>query len=330
MIRPSLQHLFAQWADTDRVGEAARVDGVDAPERRSFPAPWLRRSGAGARRVQRVVGEILHAAAFGLYLSPALILGRLGPRAVGDVCVICFVILVLAFFALLNLYIVVAVIAWRRSRRPVPIGFELPFTRRGGDALDLLAGGAGVVSIAAGVDDAVAGAGDTIRVRGVATRLAATHGAEQLIDDLWFPESKPRYRVCGGADFVVEGEDQIPVVVRLSSAPVVIARPAAEPRRVDDDLAAGELLAACGIDSLGGGGVQLGLVEGDRVELLGVVDRVLEDVGTFELDGRMRSLVDPGELGSPYRRGAQGAGLVVRSSPERPCVIRLLAGRPAA
>jgi len=103
---------------------------------------------------------------------------------------------------------------WRPPR--VDPTWRLPFTEAGGDALDLFGGEPPALGNEPGEG--------VVEVRGVARALPGA--TTPLWHDSWFDGPAP-WRVAQGADFLVEREDDAPVVLSCGMAPLIVAVPAA-------------------------------------------------------------------------------------------------------
>jgi len=318
------------------------LDRQDTWSERCFAGTWrsawrnldhglLVPPGRRSRKVKRAVGRALKWTVRGLYLSPGLVLAvlimRLGGLPGGAVLTAIFVCLVVLFFALLNVYIVASVVAFRISRRGSPT-LRLPFTRSGEDELGLLAVEALAVP---GREQAPAEIDSLVRCRGTVVELTPRIAKGQpVVRDLWLPEANRAMRLTEMVAFAVVAPEQLPVIVSTSAAPALVL----PPERHD----LGDALPSFGESSRDvfnqrvrfGDTVDatpawlLSLREGDEVELVGRVTETVDDVASFELDGEERALPATAKVegASPYRHGRRARGIVVADGDDRPLVIR--------
>jgi hypothetical protein len=301
------QHLFAQIPTLEGVEQTARSSGAMQLRHGSFQAPWSHVPELSVERVKRWVGSVLRWSARAAYLSPVLIALRLGSREVGDSGVVIVVAIAVAFFSLLNLFVLLSLLSYRARKRAglAPV-FRLPFDSEGHDVLGLTRGGD-----EAGKD---VGPGSRVRVAGVLRGVAGGARGATLVEEFWWPTEA---RLTEAMDLVLDRGDLPPVVIEVEAAPVVIAPPQVKaPSEVVIDPATLELLSVARSPS--GACVHVRLCDGDEVVLAGTVERVglLED--------RFAEAVSPT---GPYRGGSQRTGIVIRSSYDRPACFLLTRAR---
>lgn len=335
MTTPDLFHAFLQQVasspsspaeDRVRVVEKALLDGrLDTPTTNVLaPSPRyaaLRHGASGA--VHRGIARLLKTAVRALYLSPVLIAVKVAlnrvDRAASDLVTVGFVSLVVAFFVLLNLYIVWSLVHWSR-RGADRCSLVLPVSASGKDTLGLFeerARGAQAVTLGAVM-------GDLIRVRGMVAPLDAHHAATRIVSDAWATDALDSWRLTEATDFVVRPSEGPAVVVRCESAPLVIGRPE-RGRRAPRELASTE----AGLRLAASGGLAeesvwvLGLDAGDEVEVVAAVAAVLPDLRHVDIAGTIRSAAPEGQTdGSAYRGAAPEGGFLVTSRPDQPVLIR--------
>lgn len=189
------------------------------------------------------------------------------------------------------------------------LGLRLPFDEEGADVLGLWSPEPLVRETDAPGESVRRAAGRALPLGGV--------GDGPILRDLWVPERS--LRVCEGHDFLLEAEHGPPVVVSYGLAPLVIARP----RRCAVVEELGKLHARtvklAGRHGGGGGeGRVVELVEGDRLEVLGVPK-------PRTLSARRGALE---RAGDPYR-GYQPPDLVMGDEEGTRLVLRIVEGAGA-
>ncbi len=317
MGKTSGARLFVQWLDSTRVREKVVGEDID----RALSPPYLSLAGRRSRVVRDAIGWLLRWTARAVMVSPALILTRLGPTAVADAGLLGFVGIVVLFFFLVNAYVVAFTVHWHARKWGPSHGLRTPFSDDGDDRFDLFEDrdDRPVVPVRPHGPDIPAQPGQLIRARGKVTRLdVVAHDPAPVVADLWCTEAEPPWRVTTVVDFYLRADDQVPIIVCCSSAPIVVGSPEQGRAAALVDQVHSSAMVHVGSAGLAAGdeaGELLRIVEGDEVEIVGTVDQLVTDVGTFELDGAMRSIVAPGEATSAYRRMPRGPGVVVRSAP---------------
>ncbi len=215
----SPRHVFVQVAQArESVWETATLDRGVSKER-SLERPWARAPRGLSASAKAAVRKALGLVGLVLFASPVLaaarlLLGGSAPR-VADWLAVVFVLLVVVFFALLNLFVLVSVAAWivrNRIREPY-----------------LVAPGAPLPSLVAEDASASSPPGARVLVRGTAVRLEPRGDTGPLVTDVWGRAE----RRTEADDFAVRrGASAIPVAVRLETAPLLLG--AAELREGDE------------------------------------------------------------------------------------------------
>lgn len=297
-------HVFGQTPTLEGVRQFGQVAG--SPQNPALlAAPWSHLPSLPVERVKRTCGVALRWSARSVYLSPLLILLRLGPRSVGDAGVVIVVAIGVVFFSLLNAFVALSLFAYRaRKRSPQTPTFRIPFSDRGEDQLGLMRGGK--------EPSAAVAAEQLIRVQGTVRGLHGVQRGSVVMRDLWWLEQGARLTEL--FDFLVERGDEPPVLLRFQAAPMLLATPdAASSHDLRVDPQALRFLPFSTLPASACRRVQLH--DGDEVELTAVVEKVVENVMTLgvlpETDG-------------PYRGQASRPGIVVRSAFQRPACLRVL------
>ena len=295
---------------------------------RSVKAPHVTRPRGALEVIREGVGWLLRGAGFLLWATPALVLVKAVLYAfhddvTSDYVIVVFVAIVIAFFAALNLYILASVVWWVFGRDPRLFAMKRPFDDTGRPALPPAGG-------ATDLGPAPAPVGQLVRARGAIVRLGPVReGDGTVLRDLWFSADED-LRLTEAIDFAVVGRGQIPVVVRLGSAPTIIAKPS------DSSVSAFARSAAAGTvgllpEPLRDAAIEGSLVslrEGDEVEVTGVVAASIDNVDGFDLGGTFASIPLPSGASegaaSPFRDRPGGAGLILGEGPGAPIFIRRL------
>jgi hypothetical protein len=327
MSLPPSHHAFLQRATLEGCEERGFVDGRagDIQTRRVDAAPHVIRRRGVLEVVRAGVGWLLRGAGLLIYLAPALILIKLFlylfiDEEISDYVIVVFVGLVVAFFAALNLYIFASIVWWVFGRSPRPFRLKRPFDDDGRAALPPAGG-------ITDVGPEPAPIGQLVRARGAIVRLGPNReGDGTVLRDLWFSGNMD-LRLTEAIDFAVVARGQIPVVVRLGGAPMVVAKPAsASLSEFASGAAAGtmnlldEPRSAAAIE-----GSLLSLREGDEVEVIGVVASHIDNIDGFDLGGTVASVPlrsEHGDAASPFRDRPGGAGLILGEGPAAPISIR--------
>jgi hypothetical protein len=308
--------------------------GVSQSKRLS--QPFLQDPGRRSRQVKRGLGRGLKWTARGLYLTPLLLIVKLGfwlaDSATADILTVAFVGLVVAFFALLNLYVLAAFTAWQIGKHGQMV-LRLPFSKSGSDVLELFNVETSDVPALAQAPPAI---GSRLRVRGTVVELAPRVAKDEpVVRDLWLPRAQVPTRITEVVAFAVQSVGTQPVIVSADGAPTLLLPPErdhlgggltafSEPVRKAFNRQLKTFKTAKDAKTFG-----LALREGDEVELVGEVVARVDNVVSFDLAGEARSVPAAGGTagGSPYRHGSPASGVIVANCPEQAVVIRRL--RPA-
>ena len=320
-------HRFLQYLQEfnkkERWHEISALGGRSAGARHTINAVAVDSPGRVLRDVKAGIRVVLKWLVRGLYLSPILIAVRFVLDAAnpssGDMLVVAFVLLVVSFFLIINLYIIWSVVVHFRSKGKLHV--QLPFGEAGEDRTGLFAK-------ELGEDGAMNRA---VKLRGVVKRVdELLPDSGLVIRDLWAAESAAPWRLVEATDFAVVANDERPMIVQLGSAPIVVA----SPRKETVGWAIHQLSPGVGsIFDMGPATegerasepVQwLTVAEGDTVEVIGFEHGTIDDVEHFMLDGRSCAvLLGEEQTHGPYRGAATGKpGTLVISSPETPVWIR--------
>jgi len=289
---------FAGALDEDVFEEHSSVEGRKTV-RKVRPA-WVVRGRSRLASTRGGLGRILHGLARALYLGPVLVLFKLLARAAGfasDYVTVAFVILVVVFFAVLDLYLFVSVIWWFGRKSAERLRLVLP--RRAGEKV-----GSGAS------DPAAASTGDRVLATGRVVALAGDGG--EVLRDLWLADGDRPLRLVEVTDFAVVAEGRPTVVVSCATSPALFAdggdrttvrawlEESSEPTRE----LAGPLVA-----SERASGHAFSIRPGDEVRVVGALIRSMPD-----------PLPEP-SVDSPYRRAGSGAALVVGEHGQAPVRI---------
>ncbi len=303
-MRPAGSHLFVYRIDDRTKWDAqARLDGSEHPARMHGVPEWVDFRSAKLHTIRKALEGLLKALARAVYVSPLLLLLRLILRsaypAAGDVPILLFVAIVVLFFTALDLWIFVSLVWWLAGHTEGGLRFLVPDRE--------------VVPPTNALPPGRAGPGDVVHVRGKIVQLGPEKPeTDVVLRDLWCPDTDPPIRVVVAHDFAIAPEGTTPVVVRLEQAPLVHAS------AQEGGLESFELPPP-DHGTTGTGSLRV-LRAGDEVEVWGRVARSIPNVGRFELGGRVRSLGEDADGGSPYRESAPRPGIVVGA--EGPVRIR--------
>jgi hypothetical protein len=327
-----MHHVFLQRATTEGCEEQSFLDGRSNDVRtRRVKAPYVVRQRSTLEKVRGASAWLLKNAARLVYLSPALLIIKVILKfiddAVGDLAIVAFVLIVVLFFAALNLYIVVSILWWLFGRSPEPFALKRPFDTDGREALPVLPS-----RDHADVGDAPLPAGRLVRTRGSIIRLGPNReGDGTVVRDLW----AEGLRLTECIDFAIVARGRIPVVLRLESAPIVLAEP--EPIQLNSYVSQASTetarLVRQACDAEADRPVECALLtlrEGDEVEVTGSVTGNIDNVDHFELEGTYASVPQPAPQGeggaSPFRDKPGGPGLIIADGM---IVLRKVAREPA-
>src|SRR5262245_11748152 len=135
MEAPSSHQAFVLVVRADGGEEHALVDGRIDPLPRAVKAPWIARPEGAIARVRRGFGFLLKQAARGLYISPLLFVLKLFLLPVSSFAAaipsVLFSLLVVGFFAVLEVYIAWSIVWWLFGREEKPFCLLPPPDERG-------------------------------------------------------------------------------------------------------------------------------------------------------------------------------------------------------
>jgi hypothetical protein len=222
--------VFLQVAvDDATLTETATLDRGPARVLR-LERPWLRRPrDRVARALKSAIGLLLRALGLALFASPTFAVGRFfaaafGLPALADLFVVAFVLLVVAFFGVLNLFVLASFMVWAIRR----------FTYR--PALVPPHPSAALPSAPPVTERSALG--DRVLARGTVVALQPRAEQGPVLRDAW-SETERRTEAD---DFAIRrGRGEAPVVVRLETAPLVLG--AQEVHEGDEVIAVGRLRA---------------------------------------------------------------------------------------
>ena len=302
MSRHRFVHAFetASGPEGQRARERASVDGRDRGGR-PVPAFTLRQRGEGLRRVKGALGRLLRPLGLGLFggvaAYPLLYLG------LGGVAIAAFTAHVALFFGALDLWVIVAAMAFVAARDWT---VHVPYAPGEPNALDL--------------DPAALGVGAR-SVVGTVERLEGPSG-DTLLVAAWGRSMAPR-RVVECDDFLLRplGEG-LPLVVRFESAPLVLG----EPSR--GAVAMLPLSREGRAELLSDEVHYVALEEGDRVRVHAAAFEEVPRLDHVELGGDVRRARPAPRTDdvNPYRGAGPGPGRLARSTARRPLVLVRLSG----
>ena len=326
--------LFVQWLSGPRWRETGwhEVTWVSGKVGRLPKArvPYVRPPGFRAQRVLGGLGVTLKQSARLIYVSPLLIIAKIALQSVNrvtsDLVTVAFVLLVVAFFALLNAYLLLAALVFfarrggHRAVRPATLGARalMRSIRWPGNA-DVRS--IPVVSTPDGAES-----GTVMRVVGTLASITGTAGRPTLVRDAWCERRGHALRVVEVHDFAVVPAEGPPVVLQCRAAPTLVAARSAK-RPTEQALAElpleirGLLEDEGALPSLPDQIIESTLSEGDLVTLVGVFSCPIPDVEQFEIEGRIRSLADGAPRAPAYRQRAGRPGLLFECAPGRPALI---------
>ncbi|NUQ72222.1 MAG: hypothetical protein HUU21_01570 [Polyangiaceae bacterium] len=328
MSLPASHHAFLQRATFEGCEERGFVDGRAGDIRtRHIDAPHVTRPRGILEAARDGAGGLLRSAGRLIFVSPALLVVKLilylmGEHELSDYVILVFVGFVIAFFAALNLYVFTSILWWAFGRSPRAFLLKRPFDDDGRPALPSI----GEVP---SVGPEPAPIGRLVRARGSVVRLGPVReGDGTVLRDLWL-SSDMDIRLTEAVDFAVVARGQIPVVVRLDRAPLVITKPSVARLEVfASDAAEGTMSLLADSPTAAVEGSLVVLREGDEVEVTGVVAAHIDNVDGFDLAGTFASVPLPSSFGegaaSPFRDRPGGAGLVLGEGPGAPISIRRL------
>ncbi len=319
-------HRFLQYLQiitkNDLWHEVPAIDGGAAGKRRSCHTVAVEAPGRVLREIKSGIRIVIKWVTRALYISPLLIVIKLilglFDQTLGDMMVVFFVLLVVCFFTLLNLYILWSVIVHVGSKGGPLV--TLPFTSTGGDRREIFTR----------ASELKVPGRDLVTLRGVVTPIDDFPiGSELVLRDLWATEGDAPWRLSEVMDFAVVAKGERPVIIRFNTAPIVIATP----RKVTTCTGVDQMSAAANTvfdmapalkgDRLSESALWLELSAGDEVEVMGYLHEEIPNVQRFELGGRLCSLESNRQQGhAPYRGVAGESGSMVLARPETPVWIQ--------
>jgi hypothetical protein len=338
MALPPVHHAFLQAVTPEGCEERSFQDGrVNATRVRAVEEPHVVRKPGVLEHLRSAAGFLLKNAARLVYLAPLLLVVKLVllffvDEPTSDLVVVGFVVLVVTFFAFLNVYIFLSVLWWLFGRKA---SFELkpPFDEDGRGDLPLLAEAAASGG-PADLERAPLPVGELARARGTIVRLGPNReGDSDVLHDVW-SEGEPGFRLTEAVDFAVVGRGKIPAVVRVAAAPRVVAKPV---KTLLGDYTS--LIAAATTRLFEAAGIKphepaaaapacawVTLREGDEVEVIGRVAAHIENVDGFELEGTYASVPLPADErdggSTPFRDRPGGPGIILGDASAPPLLIR--------
>ncbi len=300
-------HRFKQYLEGRGLDAAWWEEcALDGAERNSAPQsyPWVsvRLGGHWIRRVSTLLRSPLKWTVRAIFLSPLLILlraalARTNPWA-SDVVTVAFVVLVVAFFSMICIYVFLLIAGFILSNRRPMVEPPEAKAERGGISLGGLKLPAAAIPLA---DQRI-----TVRGRVASLGDILPPGKNLILRDLWLTEASPPQRHIEAVDFAVVAEGQQPAVVRLESAPILAAKPEGHlPSELLAHWKGGEALQDVQQQSPNVETRLLTLRAGQEVELTGVPAGEIVDLASFELGGRIKTLIpDDQRPSAPYRSDA--------------------------
>ncbi len=310
----ALPHHFVQWFSRGSWTETSLLDSRDgrAVKKAVSDAPYVRVPGHRALRFKSFLAIVLRQCSKPIYLGPLLIpFVVLSSAPYDGYLLILYVLSMVGFFTALALFILWSIVCFGVTRNLAP-DVALPTL----EDLEI---------------EEPSAEGARVRIRGKVVPLTPMEPGSPVLVDAWCLSASPPWRSTRAADFAVIAFGEEPVIVRVESAPLVVADP--EPGDFPTHLKGlGEIdhrLLSYGphVDLAEvRGGELLTLRAGDSVEVIAELERSIPNVARFELGGVSRQLPrDEGRMEAPYRRGPQGSGRLVVSRRSQAVRVRLLA-----
>lgn len=305
----ALQHRFQAGLDGREWSLTSRVDGRDRGRREIGAGhPWLASHRGFFGGLQGATARALRWLGHALLVSPLLILvywplRQLSP-VLGGWLVVGFTSTVVLFFAVLNVFIVLAMIRYVLTRQLT---------------LRLWSQDADGVRAAEQLMFAEASSPLTTKT-GQVIGIGAPGDGDILVREL--VSRALSVRVFEACDFAIRTDDDEYVVVRVEDAALLLA-----PREPNTGLALPEgtrnALAERGVTSperersLHTHVVRVG----DRVTITGCEDAPIARIDRFELGGELRGIKHSAVPNAPYRGARGDTALVMRCTPEAPMLI---------
>lgn len=278
-------------------------------------ADFLTRRERLAQRLKRATAFVLRWVGRVLYAGPLLWVGSLlAPAPIDGYLLVGFVCAVVAFFAVLNLFVIVSVVVWKTGLTP-RIELDPPHRHAASTSPRALP--------VPETHEAPLEPGTLLTVTGRVVSLAKPADHAVAID-LWSTGEVP-LRLTEVRPFAVLAEGRMAVVVSSAYPPQVHAT--AEPSRFGDAMMTLSPQTRAFFDRLPIGNVddeatvdRVTLRPGDEVRVTGVVHEVAEDVTRILVDGQELSLEGDRD-GAPYREGERQRGVIVGATPTTALVI---------
>jgi hypothetical protein len=299
-LAPAADYASAQRMSAG-VARERYVRGSSAADERIVPlSPTHVRVVPSARlRLYGGATTLLRLLARGIYLFPVLLVAKVALLVAdswyGDLITVAFVVLVVAFFAVLAATLLLHLLVGPRSERAARTTFRLDLPE----------------------------VGDHERILGMSAHPKRYRGLVQaglapgqpVISDQWLERDGMVWRLFEGRCFAVVAEGETPVVVDLAACPVLLG-PYVDTRA---EPSAAALVLARSLADLGeASGARCELRQGDLVEVLAADAQPLDRLE----DERLAAVLSTtGERG-PYRAGGDAGAIVVRSTLEQPAVLR--------
>lgn len=321
-IHRFLQHLVtsrehSSWQETPA------LDGKLADRVHTNHSVRTEQTGKVFRGIRLGIRKVLKWSVRALYLSPLLILAKIILKFIdlpaSEMMIVVFVLIVVSFFTLLNLYIFWSALIYLLSRKkPMIIA---PFTEKGNDAERVFE---------EGPPAHLKTKFDPYSIRGYVTKIDELLPDSNLVcRDMWVFDGDEPWRVTEAVDFAVVGDAERPAIIRVESAPLLIDKPESIPTQRGLDRMSPEFKAIFNVRDL----VEakkgqlssscLKLSEGDQVEILGFVEGEIPNIRQFELGNRSCSIdLKSPEGFSPYRGASGTPGVIIKVTPQRPLWIR--------
>jgi len=323
--RSRLPNSFFQWLTPGLRWRELAVQREGVARERWAEAPHVIVAAPRAERVLALARGMLKLTARGIYVSPALLLLKPAiaffDRAVSDYLVVLFVVIVIAFFAALALFILLYGITFFACGRGARFEIKLPTDESDALAMGLLA--------AAGSRSPISRqpVGAVVRVRGLVEPLMPGPVTE-VARDLWLIDDAGARRLSRCGAFAVCPDGGTPVIVQPTSPPWIVGMARGDtadrhrhswPQPIVDAMDRTGKVARSGIT--------LAVGRGDMVEIHGTVVGHVDNIERIDLDGEMRSLTLPRTTGgaSPYRDSGTREGMLVAATDTVPVVIRPIA-----
>lgn len=304
----ALQHRFQAGLDRREWWLAARVDGKDRGRKAIGPGhAWLAQRKGFFGTLQGGVARVLRWVGHALIASPVLVLlywtlESVNPLLAGWVVVL-FVCTVVAFFAALNVFIVLAMIRYvLDSQLTLQLWSDDAESQRAAEAL-LFPEGTRPTSKTGQVISIGAPADGGIVLRELVSR--ARH-----------------VRVLEACDFAIRTESDELVVVRMEDAPLLLAAREPGTGLLLPEGTRGALATAGITHPERERGLHTHVVRiGDRVTVTGIEDTPIPRTDRFELGGELRGVKNSDLPSAPYRGARGDTALLLHANSGVPMLI---------